>query len=184
MKKTLLLLTLISLCLASKAQIEDTVIVNKTVVLDSLTYRSLIQKPMPVSSTNTPASFTANDFINNLMDGFTYWTPFYEGHPTTLYVFQNAKSSADSILVAENSDNRYVFKKAGTKWLMTHFSITVSGFTLNHVACGQTSKEVLKRMGIKLKKPIANEQVWVKNKSGSYKFLLTFTNDKLTRIQL
>lgn len=157
---------------------------NKTQSLDSLTYKLLTQKATLSPSTNAPVSFIANDYINNLMKSFTYWTAFYENHPTTLYIFPNAKSSADSILVAENSDNKYVFKRSGHEWLMMNFSIKVSGFTLNHVACGQSSKEALKKMNIKLKKPITDGQVWVSNKSGTYKFLLTFTDDKLTRIQL
>jgi len=167
-----------------QAQIDDAVIINKTVPLDSSTYKSLKQKPSTTVATNSVLSFTADDFINNLMSNFTYWTPFYENHPTTLYIFPNAKSSADSIMVAENSDNKYVFKKVGSKWFMTNFSIKVSGFTLNHVECGQTSKEAFKKMDIKIKKPIADGQVWVSNKSGTYKFLLTFVGDKLTRIQL
>lgn len=184
MKKIILLLTFASLTAVGQENWEKGVPYNETAILDSTTYKSLTYKATLSPSTNPPITFIADDFINNLMKNFTYWTPFYENHPTTLYIFPNAKSSADSIMVAENSDNKYVFKKNGKDWSMINFSIKVSGFTLNHVACGQTSKEVFKKMDIKIKKPITDGQVWVSNKSGTYRFLLTFTDDKLTRIQL
>lgn len=184
MKTSILLLTFASLTAVGQENWEKGVQYNKTAPLDSATYKSLTQKASLAPSTKSPTTFIADDFINNLMKNFNYWTPFYENHPTTLYIFPNAKSSADSIMVAENSDNKYVFKKTGKDWSMINFSIKVSGFTLNHVACGQTSKEAFKKMDIKLKKPITDGQVWVSNKSGTYKFLFTFTGDKLTRIQL
>lgn len=184
MKKIILILPIICLTAIGYAQNEDTLTINKTVPLDSLTYSSLKQKPTATPSVKPILSFTADEFINNLMSIFTYWAPFYKNHPTTLYIFPNPKSSSDSILVAENSDNKYVFKKVGNEWFVTNFSITVSQFTLNHVECGQTSKEALKKMGIKIEKPITDGQVWVSNNSGTFKFLLTFAHDKLTRIQL
>ena len=184
MKKIILLLTFASLTAVGQENWEKGVQYNKTATLDSATYNSLTQKASAAPSATAPVSFIADDFINNLMKNFTYWTPFYENHPTTLYIFPNAKSSADSMMVAESSDNKYVFKKSGKDWSMVNFSIKVSAFTLNHVQCGQTSKEALNKMGIKIKKPITDGQVWVSNKSGTYKFLLTFTGDKLTRIQL
>lgn len=179
MQKLFLVSMLVWLTITCHGQTNITI--NKTVTLDDAIYKSLRQNPMTMGPMQT---FKADKFINDLMSDFTFYQPFYEGHPTTLYVFPNPKSSSDSILVAENSDNKYVFKRSNNKWLMSHFSITVSGFTLNHLACGQTSKEALKKMGVKIKEPINNGQVLVSNSAQTCAFLLSFANDKLVKIQL
>lgn len=181
MKKIILALTLVWLTTTAQGQAEGAVIINKTVTLDDATYKSLRQNTLTMGPIQT---LKVDKFINDLMKDFTFYQPFYEGHSTTLYISPSPKSSSDSMLVVENADNKYVFKRMNNKWLMEHFSITVSGFTLNHLACGQTSKEALKKMGVKIKDSINNGQILVSNNSGTYIFLLSFANDKLVRIQL
>lgn len=184
MKNIILLLILVSLKAVGQLDFCGEIQYNKTVTLDTTTYKSLSKKATLTPSKNPPLSFIADNFINNTISSYPYCKSFFGDHTTTLYVFPNATSSSDSIMVAENINSKYVFNKVGDYWFMTNFSITNSPFTLNRISCGQTSKEVFNEIGIKIKKPILDRQVWVSNKSGTYKFLLTFINDKLTRIQL
>lgn len=184
MRNIILLLMLVSLKAVGQLDFCPKIQYNKTVTLDTTTYKSLTKKASLTPSKNTPLSFIADNFINNAISSYPYCMLFLGDHTTTLYVFPNATSSSDSIVVAENIDNKYVFNKVGDHWFLTNFSITNSPYMLNRVSCGQTSKEAFSEIGIKIKNSIPNRQVWVSNKSGTYKFLLTFINDKLTRIQL
>ena len=185
MKKLILIFSTIGLTTIGQAQDEFKVTINKTVRLDDATVVSVKQVDLKAPPPTDPDfSITDDKWVNNIMDKWDYWDGFFKGHQTTLFIYNNGKNSADSVLVAENTDNNFYFTKVGASWHMKNFTIKATNMSLNHVACGQTSKEVFKILNKKIKKQVGNGQVWLSNKNGSYCFILTFVQDKLVSMQL
>ena len=183
MKEVILIFMVAFLTLCGQAQDEFGVTIKDTVFVDSSNIASLKQPALNAPPTDPNFSFKNNDFVNKTIDDFEYWNAFFEGYQTTLYIYPNAKSSADSILVAKNETNTFYFKKTGSKWLVKNFIIKSSNITLRQIGCGQTSKEVFKFLNKKNHKPIDDGQVWVYNKKGDDLIVLTFSKDKLICMQ-
>jgi len=184
MKKTFFIFTTTCLTFLGQAQNEFGVTINKIVRVNDATSVSAKQLDLQAPPTDPDFIITDDKWVNNIMEKWDYWDGFFEGHQTTLLIYNNGKTSADSVLVAENADNNFSFNKVGAKWHMQNFTIKSTNMSLNHVACGQTSKEVFKILNKKIKKPVDNGQVWLSNKNGSYRFILTFVKDKLVSMQL
>lgn len=174
---------MICLTTIGRAQDEFGVTINKTVVLDASNITSIKQADIVAPPTDPDFSFKNDEFVNKTVDDFEYWNAFFNGYQTTLYIYPNAKSSADSILVAQSETNTFYFSKAGSKWLVKNFTIKGSNITLRQVGCGQTSKEVFKMLKEKIKKPVGDGQVWISNNKGDKKIVLTFSKDKLVSMQ-
>ena len=183
MKKVILILSTIFLTTIGQAQNEFSVTINKTVRIDSSV--NICAKRWDLKLPTDKDFFITDDkWVNNIMDKWDYWDGFFQGHQTTLFIYNNDKPYADSVLVAENADNKFFFTKVGANWHMKNFTIKATNMSLNHVACGQTSQEVFKILNKKIKKQVGNGQVWLSNKNGSFCFILTFVQDKLVSMQL
>ena len=165
---------------------QSTVTYHKTFRVDSITAFSV--KPIPDAIRPSDPEFIIVDdqFVNHIMDKFEYWDGFFADQLNTLIIFPGShkKNVSDSLLISENAQNKLSYTKIQNIWHVQNFSIKSTNISLNHVACGLTSKEVFKILNKKIKKKVGNGQVWLSNKNGTYRFILTFYEDKIIQMQL
>lgn len=178
-------MTFLTTCFALGGQAQSNIKFSKTVKVDSETAVKFEQADLKSPPTNPDFAITDDEFVNKLMNAFSYWDMEEEKklYQTTLYLIAK-DNSVDSSLVIEGENNSFWYGKTGDKWQLKNFTLKGTNISLRKISNGLTSKEVFKILNKKAKTPVGDGQIWVSDKDNKYHFVFTFAKDKLISMQL